>query len=76
EVVVTWAESLKAEGRTEGRTEGRAEAILDILTGRGLVLAEPAREQIMKCRDLATLRAWTLRAVTVASADELIPPAS
>ena len=72
EVVVTWAESLKAEGRTEGR----AEAILDILTGRGLVLAEPAREQIMKCRDLATLRAWTLRAVTVASADELIPPAS
>ena len=69
---MTWAESLKAEGEAKGRTE----AILDILTGRGLVLAEPAREQIMKCRDLATLRSWTLRAVTVASADELITPAS
>jgi hypothetical protein len=70
EVVMTWAETL----RSEGDTRGRAGMLLEILTSRGLVVPDPVREQILGCRDLATLRAWGLRAVTVASAEEVVAP--
>ena len=73
---MTWAESLKAEGEERGKAKGRAEAILDFLTGRGLVVADPVREQIQARRDQATLRSWGIRAVTVASAEELLAPPS
>jgi hypothetical protein len=43
---------------------------------RGLVVADPVREQIQACRDQATLRSWGIRAVTVASAEELLAPPS
>jgi hypothetical protein len=74
EVVMTWAETLRSEGETRGEARGRAGMLLEILTSRGLVVTDPVREQILGCRDLATLRAWGLRAVTVASAEEVVAP--
>lgn len=62
---------LRAEGRAEGEARGRADTILDVLTARGIVVANDLRERVLSCRDTETLRAWTVRAATVAAAEEL-----
>ena len=62
----------KVEGRREGEIAGRAETILMILATRGIEVNEQTRARIEACADLATLNRWVARAVTAASADEVV----
>ena len=62
----------KAEGLTEGEARGKADSILAILRARGLSVPEPVAAQILQCRNLASLDAWLLRAMTVSSAAEVL----
>ena len=62
----------KAEGLTEGEARGKADSILAILRARGLSVPEPVAAQIRACRNLASLDAWLLRAMTVSSAAEVL----
>jgi hypothetical protein len=59
------------KGRQEGRQEGEVAALLEVLDARGLKVDEAARQQILACTDLAQLKVWLRRAVTVKSAQEL-----
>jgi hypothetical protein len=61
-----------AQGKAEGRAEGRAYAILAVLAARGLDVPEDARARITACTDLAQLDAWLARAVTAASATDVV----
>jgi hypothetical protein len=54
----------------EARGEGRA--VLTVLDARGVHVPEAIREQILACTDLAQLDAWLRRAVTAATAEEVI----
>lgn len=69
-------EALRAEesakGRAEGEARGKAESILAVLGARGLSVPEPVAAQIRACRELASLDAWLLRAMTVSSAAEVL----
>jgi hypothetical protein len=51
---------------------GKAEAVLAVLDARGLAVSAPERVRILACTDLATLEQWVRRAVTAASAEELL----
>ena len=62
----------KAEGRALGQAEGRAHALLAVLAARGLEVPESVRAHITECSDLARLDAWLTRAVTAASADDVV----
>ncbi|MEV5997997.1 hypothetical protein AB0M25_01335 [Streptomyces griseomycini] len=70
------AQKLRAEGREEGREEGRAQArredVLLLLDHRGVEVSEEERERVAGCRDLGTLDVWFARAVTAASAAEVL----
>jgi hypothetical protein len=61
-----------AEGETAGILKGKVEAILAILAARGVSLGHDGRARIEACKDAATLDRWIVRAVTVASAEELL----
>ena len=61
-----------AKGRAEGEARGKADSILAILRARGLSVPEPVAAQILQCRNLASLDAWLLRAMTVSSAAEVL----
>lgn len=62
----------KADGRLEGKAEGMSQAILTVLTGRGLVVDEESRAEILRCKDVDTLDAWLLKAGVVSSAEEML----
>lgn len=64
----------RAEGRAEGAAEGEARAVLTVLDARGVPVPEAVREQILACADLAQLDTWLRRAVTAATADDVIHP--
>ena len=66
-----WQSDFAKRHRAEGMAEGKAEVLLDILDERGVALSAEQRARVAECRDDATLRRWTRRALTVASADEL-----
>lgn len=72
-------EQFKAELRREaaqaGVQQGKAEALLAFMRARGISVADAVRATILTCRDQDTLDRWLERAVTVASADELIAAA-
>jgi hypothetical protein len=55
-----------------GRNEGRAAALIAFLLTRGLEVPDQVRGRITACSDLATLDRWIARAVTAASADEVV----
>jgi flagellar biosynthesis/type III secretory pathway protein FliH len=59
------------EGLHEGRQEERARAVVEILRRRGVALTDEQAQQVLDCRDEATLTRWWERAWTIASADEL-----
>ncbi|WP_426364766.1 hypothetical protein [Streptomyces sp. E-08] len=65
------AEEIRDEGRDEGRAQGNADAILIVLEQRGLAVSEAVRERVASCDDPDVLRRWLVRAVTVASAEEI-----
>ncbi len=60
------------EGRVEGKVEGKVEAILAVLAARGVAVGQEARARIEACKDAATLDRWIVRAVTAASAEEIV----
>ena len=62
----------KAEGRVEGEVAGRAHALLAVLAARGLDVPEDVRARIITCPDLARLDGWLARAVSAASAAEVV----
>lgn len=61
-----------ASGRAEGHAEGKAEAVIMVLTARGLTLDHATRAQLLAERDPARLDHWIVRAMTCASAAELL----
>jgi len=63
-----------AEGKTSGVVEGKVAAILAVLAARGLVVGVEARARIEACADLPTLDGWLARAVSAASAEEVLLP--
>jgi Uma2 family endonuclease len=62
----------KEQGLAEGKARGLAEAIVGLLASRGVATAPAERERILAERDLARFERWIARAVSCASADELI----
>ncbi|MFJ7960429.1 hypothetical protein ACIQ62_29480 [Streptomyces sp. NPDC096319] len=46
-------------------------AILIVIEQRGLAVSEAVRERVASCDDPDVLRRWLVRAVTVASAEEI-----
>ncbi|HEY3819941.1 MAG TPA: hypothetical protein VGL81_22405 [Polyangiaceae bacterium] len=66
----------KAEGKAEGRAEGEASravrAIFTVLAARGLAVPDEIRARITGSTDLDQLDAWLARAVTAASAADIV----
>ena len=53
----------------EGREEESRSALLATIAARGWSLDDANALRVAGCRDLPTLRAWTIRSVTAASLD-------
>lgn len=53
------------------RAEAKAEDVLKVLEARGIATSEAQRQEILRCRDLAQLDRWLIRAVRAASIDEI-----
>jgi hypothetical protein len=62
----------EAAGLLKGKVEGKISSSFAILAARGLVVDAEARARIEGCTDLATLDRWLVRAVTAASAAEVV----
>ena len=62
----------KAEGRAEGEAAGLSHALLVVLAARGVAVSEDVRARIAACADLEQLDAWLARAVTAASAADVV----
>jgi hypothetical protein len=67
-----YGDAKRAEGEAAGFTKGKAEAILAVLETRGVPVDSATRARITGCSDAATLARWLARAVTAASAAEVI----
>ena len=50
-------------------------ALLEVLDARGIEVDAASRQRILDCSDLAQLKVWLRRAVTVQSAHELFESA-
>ena len=61
----------RAEGRAEGELEAKADAVLTVLEARGLAVTPAVRERIAATTELTVLQHWLVRAVTVASTDDI-----
>ncbi|MFY0526830.1 Rpn family recombination-promoting nuclease/putative transposase [Archangium gephyra] len=80
ELMRTYGEELIEQGRLkgleqgleQGRAQGRAEAVLRILTVRGMLVSEQARQRILTCTDVALLDRWFDRALTSSSLSEVL----
>lgn len=74
-VIEEMREQSRAEGKAEGKAGGKAEAILEVLAARGLTPSETLRRRILETTDPTLLDLWVRRAVTVATAEELLAEA-
>jgi hypothetical protein len=61
----------RAKGEAEGRAEGEAKSVLRLLERRGIAVPDDARERILGCTDLDTLRMWFDRAYDLTHIGEL-----
>ncbi|MFJ8614967.1 hypothetical protein ACIRD4_03840 [Streptomyces clavifer] len=61
----------REQGRAESRAESRAEDVLLILGARGIGVTDATREKITTCGDPELARQWLVRAVHVATAEEI-----
>lgn len=66
------ARAQQEQARAERILSDLRSAVLDVLTARGLTPGDELRERIAACEDSATLRAWTIRAVTAATVDDVL----
>src|SRR5215813_4321628 len=64
----------QALGEALGEARGEGRAVLTVLDARGVPVPEAIREQILTCTDLTQLDTWLRRAVTAATADDVIHP--
>jgi hypothetical protein len=64
----------QARGQALGQALGEGRAVLTVLDARGVPVPEAVREQILACTDLAQLDTWLRRAVTAATAEDVIHP--
>ncbi|HYO65241.1 MAG TPA: hypothetical protein VEU33_04100 [Archangium sp.] len=55
-----------------GRRRGLKQGLLRILTKRGLLVDEPARQHILTCTDVATVEKWLDRALTATTLSEVL----
>jgi len=62
----------EARGQALGEARGEGRAVLTVLDARGVPVPEAIREQILACTDLTQLDTWLRRAVTAATADDII----
>lgn len=65
-------DAVRDQARDEGEAKGRAEAVLSVLAARGIAVGGDVRTRILSCGDLPTLERWLQRAVSAASADEVL----
>jgi Uma2 family endonuclease/transposase-like protein len=66
------ARAEQEQARAERILSDLRSAVLDVLTARGLTPGDELRQRIAECEDSATLRGWTARAVTAATADDVL----
>lgn len=66
------AKASEAEARVRHLFLGSQAMVLDLLTARGLAVSDPVREQVAACEDIDLLRRWALRALTAATAEEIL----
>ena len=62
----------QARGEALGEARGEAQAVLTVLEERGVPVADDIRDRIMECVDTNQLATWLRRAVTAATADEVV----
>lgn len=61
-----------AEATAEGKAEGKAEVLVEILRNRNILVPPAIEARILACRDEASLRRMSLRALTASSVDEVV----
>ena len=69
---VVYKQRGKELGEELGQRQATAAAVLAVLEGRGLMVTERVRAALEASTDLDELRRWLQRAITSASADEVI----
>lgn len=62
----------EAQGEAKGEAKGEAQAVLTVLDARGISTPAHVRETILGCTDLVKLETWLRRAVTAATAEEVV----
>jgi predicted transposase/invertase (TIGR01784 family) len=62
----------RAAGLREGEAKGKAGAVLAVLAARGIAVDEATRASIEACTDPGRLDRWLARALTAASASEVV----
>jgi hypothetical protein len=67
-----YGEAKEAEGVAKGAAKAKGDAILAVFAARGLAVSEDICDRIRATRDVATLDRWIARAVTAASAEEVV----
>ncbi|WP_063763746.1 hypothetical protein [Actinoplanes subtropicus] len=60
------------EQQAIGEARGEAQAILTVLEERGVPVSDDIRGEIMACTDIGQLAIWLRRAVTAATADDVV----
>jgi predicted transposase YdaD len=70
EAYMTTAEMLRAEGEARGRAEERSEALVEVLTVKFGPLPESVPKTV-RAASIEQMRAWTARAVTAETLDEV-----
>jgi hypothetical protein len=66
------AAEAEERGEARGAARGEGRAVLTVLEARGVPVPALVREQILACADLAQLDIWLRRAVTAATAADVI----
>jgi hypothetical protein len=66
----------EAKGRAAGEAKGLAQGILLVLGARGIAVPDVIRDQVLACTDSAQLEAWSSKAVTAETVDEVFGKAN
>jgi hypothetical protein len=72
ELLRNLSDQYKAEHQARGEALGEAQAILTVLEERGVPLSDHIRDRIMACADTDQLATWLRRAVTAATAEDVV----
>ena len=67
-----WFNEMHEESFAAGQARGERDALYAVLEARGLEVSATHRALIDACNDLATLRAWLVRASTASSTEDVV----